>query len=223
MDLRNIQEVLKSLGDTDTVYDAAGSHRNELKTSEGAPLIMKDGDRVAKETIERQHPIPVAGFDGSPAAEAQSLPRKLESLSRVNKSQSSFGSNEGQCLLTVSNANKDIARQLAIKQCLRSISGGGEKTWQAYPGHTKLSTLDMTLDFTEENSSRDTALKECSNSDIEPWLNQESGRYDPNLSTSSSFRPAKLKVLFVVVVVAGEDISSHAEDDVHALRKVFHR
>jgi hypothetical protein len=36
-----------------------------------------------------------------------------------------------------------ISRQIAITRCLNSISGGSRKPWKAYPGHSKLVTLDI--------------------------------------------------------------------------------
>jgi hypothetical protein len=112
------------------------------------------------------------------------------------------------------------ARQLAVTRCLDSVSGGSKRPWRAYPGHTKLVSLDMDLNGTQDSCQYHSINR--LNADIKDWLDW---RLVPvKGSTDAGTHPKKpsLKIL-LITLHGGESASSTAKEDSNVLQTVFEK
>lgn len=109
-----------------------------------------------------------------------------------------------------------ISQQLAVTRCLNSVTGGNKSPWKAYPGHSKLITLDMDLNGIREADQFHSTLRE--NSHIKDWLEWRIQPDTDDLGRRSS--KARLKLL-LVTLNGGETVSSSAKEDADVLQEVF--
>jgi hypothetical protein len=109
------------------------------------------------------------------------------------------------------------SQRLAVTRCLNSLTGGNQKPWKAYPGHNRLTTVDIDLHRTRKPHQFRSVR--CKNEEVKDWLERRS---EPILDTkgrrSSS---ARLNLLFVTMT-GGGTASSSASDDANVLKRVFY-
>lgn len=195
---------------SDAELDAPEQASDNAFATSQAPIATSEAQANVEE--ETQANVSPTAQDGTPESTGALLvDEPAKTTSKILKEQVYLGDYDKRSKGT---------RQLALTRCLDSVSGGSKKPWRAYPGHTKVVSLDMDLNGTQDSYQYHSTNR--LNADIKDWLDWQ---FVPeNGSTDAGTPPKKpsLKIL-LITLHGGESASLTAKEDSNVLQTVFEK
>lgn len=195
---------------SDAGTDAQKQASDDAFPTAQVPIATSEAQANAKE--ETQANVSPAAQDGTPESTgAQLADDPTRTTTQLVEDQVYLGDYEKRSKGT---------RQLAVTRCLDSVSGGSKKPWRAYPGHTKVVSLDMDMNGTQD--SHQYHSKTRLNADIKDWLDWRLFHEKGSTGAGSPPKKPSLKIL-LVTLHGGESASPTAKEDSNILQTVFEK